>query len=234
MLRKTVLLVPALLVAVTGCMDTAIFDDDTVATVNGIPVCKNEFRYVMQQERSSVAGQYMAKYNADFGDGFWGKKHGAAKETPLDALKATALTELEKTRHMQSLALEFGVIDEIKPFQELKGELAGINAERARIKSENGVIYGPVQYTFDAYYRQQNNNLEYALKKALADSGNPWISEADVRARYGKTTGDQSYEESKYGLLRDLCEEKVDQLIESSPSLVETKTNRKLYDSLSL
>jgi hypothetical protein len=112
-------------------------------------------------------------------------------------------------------------------------EWVEVNAERARIKAAGGVIYGPVQYTFDIYYRVQNSNLEYALKKALADSGNPWFSDADVRARYEKTVGEQSYEEAKYGLLRDLCEDKVDQLIENSSRLVKTQTNRYLYDSLS-
>ena len=189
----------ACLVFGSGCSDTVTpskagkaiagkgdFGSNTIATVNDIPVSRDEFLYVMKKESSSVAGSYMAKYKAEYDEGFWEEKHGDAKETPLEKLKKTALSELEKTKHLQFLAQESGIIDEIKEFGQLKGELAEVNAERAKTKSENGILHGPLQFTFDIYYRMTNNNLEYALKKGLVDSGNAWHSDSDAKAHYEK------------------------------------------------
>ena len=182
-----------------GCSDTVTpsneenaaaskggFDSNTIATVNDIPVSRDEFLYVMKRERSSVAGNYVAKYKAEYDERFWETKHGDAKETPLEKLKETALSELEKTKHLQFIAREAGIIDEIKAFGQLKGELAEVNAERAKTKSENGILHGPLQFTFDIYYRMTNNNLEYALKKGLVDSGNAWHSDSDAKEHYEK------------------------------------------------
>jgi hypothetical protein len=195
----TGLLLFAFFVFASGCSDTVTpsnvenavdskgdFGSNTIATVNGIPVSRAEFLYVMKKESSSVAGSYMTEHRVEYDEGFWEKKHGDAKETPLEKLKKTALAELEKTKHLQFLAQESGIIDEIKAFGELKGELAEVNAERAKTKSENGILHGPLQFTFDIYYRMTNNNLEYALKKGLVDSGNAWHSDSDAKEHYEK------------------------------------------------
>ncbi|MDE0577872.1 MAG: hypothetical protein OSB39_13065 [Opitutales bacterium] len=195
----TGLLLFAFFVFGSGCSDTVTpsnmenaasskgdFDCNTIATVNGIPVSRDEFLYVMKKESSSVAGSYMTENKVEYDEGFWEEKHGDAKETPLEKLKKTALSELEKTKHLQFLAQESGIIDEIKAFGKLKGELAEVNAERAKTKSENGILHGPLQFTFDIYYRMTNNNLEYALKKGLVDSGNAWHSDSDAKAHYEK------------------------------------------------
>ena len=195
----TGLLLFAFFVFGSGCSDTVTpsnmedaasskgdFSSNTIATVNDILVSRDEFLYVMKKESSSVAGSYMTEYKAEYDEGFWEKKHGNAKETPLEKLKKTALAELEKTKHLQFIARETGIIDEIKAFGQLKGELSEVNAERAKTKSENGILHGPLQFTFDIYYRMTNNNLEYALKKGLVDSGNAWYSDSDAKAHYEK------------------------------------------------
>jgi hypothetical protein len=162
-------------------------DSNTIATVNGISVSKDEFVYVMNREKSSVAGDFITKYKAKYGSGFWEKEYGETKETPFEKLKETTLSTLERTRHMQFLALEYGIIEKIKGFDTLQGELKKVNAERAKIKSENGILYGPVQFTFDVYYNMKNTELEYKLKKDLVELEKSWFSDKDAQSHYNKT-----------------------------------------------
>jgi hypothetical protein len=296
----------------------------------------------MNLEKSSIAGDFIAKYSAEYDQDFWEKQYGQAKENPLDKLKKTTLSRLERTKHMQFLARKYGIIDEIKSFAALESELKKVNAERAKIKKETGILYGPVQYTFDVYYNIKNTELEYKLKKEMMDLERSWVSDDQARAyydkmketvfnlghqlryyqvrlpaklldprstekiraillgqneidkdafeslpsdlsnkiriskhqqqtnewtqdeRYNKTMkilgnldvggasdpihesedavfykliekkhlGSSPYDKAKYGIKRDMYEEKIDSLLENSSQHVKTKINRKLYNSL--
>ena len=84
----------------------------------------------------------------------------------MHSLKKKTLDTIAQIKVQQILAKKWGIIRDIR-YQEFLKLLVSENKRRAEARSNNKVIYGPVQYSEDVYYNYLFSNMVNQLKNTL-------------------------------------------------------------------
>lgn len=140
----------------------------SIATVNGTPIHVNEFRKAIQANKAQVTDYFYDKYNAQPSASFWTTAYGG--EIPLEVLKKKALEECVRIKVQQIIAKEQGVMPDIS-YEGFLNSLKIENNRRQKAIDEHKVIFGPVQYTENAYFEYWMRNAILSVTKNLAKNG---------------------------------------------------------------
>ncbi|QWU17593.1 hypothetical protein SAMN04487895_12627 [Paenibacillus sophorae] len=153
-----------------------------VAWVNGEPVAYGEFRTRMLELRGEVVAETAKGGTDPAAKSFWTSDIGG--RTPLGLLKEKTLDLLVRVKVQQIAAKEAGIAEDIG-YEAFLSRLDAENRTRSSRLRRGEVIYGPRQYSEQAYYRYTLANLELALRQQLAEE------EGD---HSGKPLDDKRYE----------------------------------------
>ncbi|MFB9327801.1 peptidyl-prolyl cis-trans isomerase [Paenibacillus aurantiacus] len=136
----------------------------SIAVVNGLDVAEMEFKAAMAQERITVIQAFQSKHGAVYGDAFWQQTFDG--ETPLDVLKQRALDRVIRIKVQQAEALRLGIDTPIE-YGQFVTQWKQENERRKAAVQADEVIYGPIEFSEDDYYRHMMSNLAIELKDAL-------------------------------------------------------------------
>ncbi|GIO34589.1 MULTISPECIES: peptidyl-prolyl cis-trans isomerase [Paenibacillus] len=143
--------------------DSAI---DPIATVNGEPVQVNEFQRAVQANKARVIDYFYEKYGAVQSASFWTASYGG--EVPIERLKKKALEESVNLKIQQIIAKEQGVLTDIR-YSVFLQNLSDENERRKKAIEKKEVVFGPAQYTEDAYFEYVMTNAILSVKKRFME-----------------------------------------------------------------
>lgn len=163
--------------------------DDPMATVNGEPILLSEFQRAMQANKARVIDYFHEKYGAGQSASFWTETYGG--ETPLERLKRTALEESVNLKVQQLIAKEQGVLTDIR-YDVFLQNLENENERRAKAIENHEVVFGPAQYTEDAYFEYAMVNAVLSVKKHLTE--HDWKPDEPQLKRFYETKKSELYQ----------------------------------------
>lgn len=135
-----------------------------VAYVDGEPIYAGELQKSMEKERHAVAMYYYHEHGLEETPGFWTSRYEG--ETPDERLRMKALQNVVRMKQQQMMARSKGLIEDISYPAFLKN-LTKENERRKEAVKKNEVIYGPLQYTEEAYFEYMTANLLIQLQSRL-------------------------------------------------------------------
>lgn len=145
------------------------------------PVFADEWRSFLQQQKSAATVYYTKNYGCTtFDEQYWRTEYDG--RTPLDYARKLALDALIDDCMILQEARDKSLIDAID-LRTLKKEWQAFNEQR-QSAAENGVIYGPLQYSFENYYRHLISNLRNSLGELLTT--NTPFTETELQGFYQK------------------------------------------------
>lgn len=139
---------------------------DPIATVDGEPIQLEEFQRAVQANKARVIDFFHEKYGADQSASFWTASYEG--EIPFELLKKMALEDSVDLKIQQMTAKEQGVLTDIRYdvfLQHFKDE----NKRREQAIAKGEVVFGPAQYTEDAYFEYVMVNAVLSVKKHLME-----------------------------------------------------------------
>jgi hypothetical protein len=140
---------------------------EPVAFFGSGPVFADEFAFYSARLRTSVASRLMRKHGVEMTAGFWSTQLGEA--TPEEHVCQAALEEIARSRAIQSLAVEAGLIEAAQSFNEIVAEWESENENRKAMKARGEVFYGPVNFSQEAYFTIKFDQLLKALELSAGD-----------------------------------------------------------------
>jgi len=138
---------------------------DTVLTINGEPVCIDEFYHIMSGLKSNVFSYFFQKYNIEGSEGFWTTSFNG--ETPLDFLINSTIETIKRIKIEQILINKYGITEDISYSGFLK-DLLSENERRVKAVANNQPVYGPIQYDERVYYEYLLSERREKLKQLLS------------------------------------------------------------------
>lgn len=142
----------------TLCSCAATDSSAVVGYVDEHPITMEEFNYFLSQQKSSVCQSYSQLYGiTSFDSAFWNSEYGDS--TPLDSARASAKEACLEAYATQMLA-EKTTSAEFLSFSQLKENAENFNTARKESTSNGGIVYGPIEYSFDSYYHRYLSQLE--------------------------------------------------------------------------
>jgi hypothetical protein len=143
-----------------------------IGSVNGHPIRAGEMRLAMVRQRARILDS-LSRYG----------NPGLRK--PESILEKQAFDECVSIKVQQILALEQGIVDDID-FTSLQRQRVKENQTRKRSAAEGGIVYGPVEYDEDSYFRYILNNMSIRIKDKMASGMS--LPESELKARYERET----------------------------------------------
>lgn len=198
-----------------------------VATLGSESITSTELKHWMLLEKANVYNYFYRKYKVDDSNQFWTQELGG--EIPLEKLKAIALEKAKRCKVQQILALEKGVIKTTN-FDEIIGEIDGVNEERMEKAEKGEPIYGPVQFTTRTYFSHVFDKLVIELKNELAKKElKPGKEELQlVQEKAGQTSMDNT------GFLKmQFADQHYDAYIDELMGAADINVNIDVYDKIS-
>ncbi len=168
------------------------WESRSVATINGEPITVSEIMPQLNQHRSEVVEYFKTQYNIEPGKLFW--KSEFKGEVPAERLKTVALNEYIRIKVHQILAKEKGLAKDIsysKFLEDLKKE----NERREIALKNKEVIYGPQQYTEDAYFSVVYSDMFFQLQNKVADQIH--VSDGEIEEYYEEAIKNNIYKETE-------------------------------------
>lgn len=149
----------------TLCSCAATDSSAVVGYVDEHPITMEEFNYFLSQQKSSVCQSYSQLYGiTSFDSAFWNSEYGDS--TPLDSARASAKEACLEAYATQMLA-EKTTSAEFLSFSQLKENAENFNTARKESTSNGGIVYGPIEYSFDSYYHRYLSQLENDIPDRL-------------------------------------------------------------------
>ena len=149
-------------IASTLCSCAATDSSAVVGYIDEHPITMEEFNYFLSQQKSSVCQSYSQLYGiTSFDSAFWNNEYGDS--TPLDSARASAKEACLEAYATQMLA-EKTTSAEFLSFSQLKENAENFNTARKESTSNGGIVYGPIEYSFDSYYHRYLSQLENDIK----------------------------------------------------------------------
>ncbi len=155
-----------------------------VVKIDSFNVRKDELLFFIQKKRAETASYFNRQYNLEFGKDFWKTKVDGT--TPLEYAKNSAANELARIKVIQSLAVKYGLTDDVsfESIAEDFGATGGI------IKDEtNGEVF---TQEFNRFYDYYISNLEIAVKYKVIEN-EVEFTEDDLLALYKETKQNYVY-----------------------------------------
>lgn len=209
--------------------------DAVVATVNGAPVTKKEFKTRLPEHRAGIMTYFQQTYGCDpGGTDFWSTPCGG--EAPVARLKATTLRLLVEDRVRELAAGRAGISVAIGYDAFLK-EWEAENRIRANQLAAGQVIYGPREYSEPAYYRYVVSNTILGLKQWLLEHDGP-PTEEQLRQAYADSISGKSdppaFETVRDALTQQWSEERYESWFKSQLEQAEVEVNQQVYEGIIL
>lgn len=162
-----ILIVVTILLIAKPAFTQTHHEDAYIATVDGVEIHVSEFQRAIDANRAGIIKYFHEKYDAAPSAVFWTTPYGG-NEIPLELIKKKALEDSIDQKIRQILAKEQGVLPDIS----YAGFMQNFNLENQRrqqaIKNHQ-VIFGPAQYTEDAYYEYMMANTALSVKNHLME-----------------------------------------------------------------
>ncbi|MEG0388000.1 MAG: hypothetical protein RR582_06685, partial [Niameybacter sp.] len=147
--------------------------------VAGYVIDLEEITFVMEQNRSMIANEFVTKYGIPYDENFWKTKvEGITLE---QRLYEVSLEECRKSKAQQILAVKWGLESDISYTMFLK-KFNKENETRTKMLKEGQIIYGPKQYTLEQYYSYTKSNRESKLYAEIIKK--EMINEEDITRYY--------------------------------------------------
>ncbi|HHV99832.1 MAG TPA: hypothetical protein GXX36_09735 [Clostridiaceae bacterium] len=167
-LNRKIIILAAVVLA--GLISATVFisvrntGDRIIFTVDGDPVTYDEFIMQAGMERANVISYFQNQYKAQFTQEFWNTPY--AEEYPKEKLKKVVIDKLIRTKVIKKLALDYGIISDTS-YKNFISEMKKENKRRAKAIKDNQPVYGPKQFSIEAYYSYYMSTLEVAIKNAM-------------------------------------------------------------------
>ena len=141
--------------------------DSCIICVNDLCISRDEFMLHFNKNISLTTNYFYQNYKAQIDNDFWEKSFEG--EVPIDYIKEKTIDRIVQIKIVHQLAVEHGLL---KPFTyyDIVKWWNMHNGERKKKLEKGGVIYGPVQDSFDNYYEYFYLNLGIKLKDYLNQS----------------------------------------------------------------
>ncbi len=209
-------------------------DYDVIATVNGEPISIQLFQRQISLNRSVVYSYFHKKYKIDNPSKFWTTQYD--KEVPAEVIKKKAIDDCVEIKLQHILAKDKGIIPDItyKTFLEnLKQE----NIRRKKVLTQNGVIYGPEQYTEKTYFDYIFSNMQIKLKTKLGQdtfhiSNDELQNFHESRKSKNANPNKVIFEEFKEQIRAEFVNEKYTDMVKQMVLQADVKINRNVYDAI--
>lgn len=163
-------------------------EDAFIATVNGIPIHTSEYQRAIHANKSGIIHYFHEKYDAGQSATFWTTSFGG--EIPLELLKEKALENSVSLKIQQIIAKEQGVLPEIS-YDSFLQNLNHENERRRKAIKNNQVVFGPAQYTEEAYLEYVMGNSILSVKNRLMDQ--EWKPTEQQMRTFYETKKDKLY-----------------------------------------
>lgn len=162
-----ILIVVTILLIAKPAFTQTHHEDAYIATVDGVEIHVSEFQRAIDANRAGIIKYFHEKYDAAPSAAFWTTPYGG-NEIPLELIKKKALEDSINQKIRQILAKEQEVLPDIS----YAGFIQNFNLENQRrqqaIKNHQ-VIFGPAQYTEEAYYEYMMANTALSVKNHLME-----------------------------------------------------------------
>ncbi|WP_294080802.1 hypothetical protein [Proteiniphilum sp. UBA5384] len=151
-----------------------------------VVITRDELNREMERCKASVINRIVTEHGITDMIGFWEKRYDG--HYPREILQQQAMDTLAVLK-VQERLLQERELWPYKHYSELLSDLDETNKERARIVSEGGVIYGPINYNELIFFDYRFGNAIIQLKKELAEEGELIIEEKDLLDHFNKLKG---------------------------------------------
>ena len=166
-----IILVAATVAVVLAVINRPPGEYDTVLTVAGEDVAYGEFVIAMDVHRAEITAYFQNTYRLADDVYLWDSDVSFGGESPLEMLKQRATEEIKLYKYEQSLMKEYGTVEDTS-FKTFVSLWKQDKKERAEKKAAGEIVYGPVSYTKEEYYKHLHNIRKEALRAAMyAESG---------------------------------------------------------------
>lgn len=179
---------PAAVVVVGGSFGFGLIsgraDEAGVVFLGGEPVYIDEYAFHESRLRTAVAGRFLRKHGWQMSADFWTTRPNGL--SPTEVLREEVLRSLARTRMVQELAVERGILREAMTHRQWVDFLEAENSRRRDLKASGQILYGPVVFRQDTYYQIWFEQIMQALQKDLLDqwpSGETSRSEREAAVR---------------------------------------------------
>jgi len=137
-----------------------------VFKVNNEPVSKEEFNQVITRNRAKIYTYFNTKYGSTDSKNFWQSSYNG--ENPAETIKKEAVKQCVRIKIEQILAKEKGIIEDTS-YSGFLNKLKSENTKRKEVVKNNGILYGPIQYSEDNYFSYVHSNMVIRLKEKLEE-----------------------------------------------------------------
>lgn len=175
--------------------------------VNNEPVFKEEILNSSEGISLATRNELMRKYNIKSEEFSWDKSIEGNKRA-IDFLKEKAMYKSIYEKILQINAKENDLIEKID-YKSIKKDFDKENKRRSEDESNNKIVYGNINFTFDEYYQYLNSNLAIQLRKKLIDDGLLKIGDEELKLVYENNKDMFKSENKETGKLEILPFEKV-------------------------
>ncbi|OZB98359.1 hypothetical protein CJP46_04170 [Paenibacillus sp. XY044] len=205
---------------------------EVIATVNGVPIHINEFRRAMTATKAGVISYFHEKYDADLSPAFWTTAYGG--EIPLEMIKKRALEASVNIKIQQIIAQEQGVLEDIDDdsfVQSLQRE----NKRRQTAINHHQVVFGPAQYSEEAYFEYVMTNAVVSVKNDLM--AHEWKPDEQQLKRFYESQKsarpeDPAFDAVRDQVVKDYIDHKYEGYVRERVSEAKVVLNQEQYDSL--
>ena len=161
----TAFLISALILIIVDA--NKINDDDIVLSVNGEPVSKTEYLFIMSGLKANVFSYFSNKHGVEESSGFWSSDFQG--EVPEQVLRQQTIELLKRIKIEQILMREYGIADDIS-FSGFLGKLENENKRRELALAQHQPVYGPVRFEEKVYFDYLHSERAGKLKRILTVS----------------------------------------------------------------
>ena len=205
---------------------------DIVATVNGEPVSATELTARMPEYRAAVVQYFLNNHQADYTKDFWNTAYDG--KTPSEMLIEKAMDDLVRIKLQQILARENNMLEDIS-YAAFLEQWQQENTRRQTAVNNGQVVYGPVQFSEQMYYRYYLSKLILELKHKLAENGLN-VSDNNLKQYFEEeydAIGNISFQE-QYTYIKDrYIDEQYEKLIDKMKAKAKISINYQVFQTLS-
>lgn len=199
-----------------------------IATVNGEPICKQEFTQQLRREKALIYNYFKDKYGVEDSSTFWTDSYGGEK--PLNLIRRTALKQCIRTKIQQILAKQNGIIADCT-YSRFLADLGRENVRRKRAIEDKEPIYGPVVYEEGRYFDYLLSIVVINLKEKLLRKGAFSVTEEELKEYYAGAEYDpeQSFDNLKGIIKLRIIDRKYEELIDGLVRQASININHDIY-----
>ncbi len=138
--------------------------DDYLVEIDGKAIGEAEFRLYLNRNIARTYNHYYQKWGANPHTGFWETMYG--NTTPRSYINEMVIAQLVQIKTQQQLAVEMEITKDFN-YDSLQRWWMQDNAERKFKKENGGIVYGPVERSFEDFYDYFHAGLFNKLEETI-------------------------------------------------------------------